>query len=139
MVLNPSGVGGIQCEKTGRQPCLVGKMGSVSHLPCDPIRATAQVLFVVEVFQQGAQIAAHTVEAPDALAAIDQIEGHYGAPLEAEDVLVDQDEKGGHHAMLVNNWHGYMFQARALCPVSENRPALEPGDQAVPVSSSRPA
>lgn len=111
-------------------------MESVNHSPGDPVPIAAQVVFLVEVFQQGAQIATHTVEAPNALAAINQIEGHYGTPLELEDVLVDQEDSRGHHVMLINNWRGYMFQARALHPVVKKKLALQPEGQTAPASSS---
>ena len=114
-------------------------MKSANLSPCDTVISTAQVTFLVEVFQQGAQIATHTVEATDALAAIDQVEGYYGAPLELEDVLVDQENCGRHHIMLVNNWRGYMFQARALQPAVKKAQALQPeGQPASLLSTAQP-
>jgi hypothetical protein len=111
-------------------------MESLNHLPGDLVPSITQVLFLVEVFQQGTQIAAHTVEAPDALAAIDQVEGYYSAPLEPVDVMVDQEDTKGHHVILVNNWRGFMFQARALCPANRNGRKLQPEDQTAPVTSA---
>lgn len=73
--------------------------------------------YLVEVRQQGVHIATHTVEAPDASAAIDLVERGYGQPVTLEKVAIEDEDGLAHQVTLIGNWHGYMFEARATDPV----------------------
>jgi hypothetical protein len=76
-----------------------------------------QCIYNVEVQQGGKSIAFYTVEAPDALSAINRVELLYGAPVIVEKIAIEGDEGGRHRITLAHNWHGYMFQARVVKPV----------------------
>jgi hypothetical protein len=73
-----------------------------------------QWIYRVEVQQGGSAIAFYTVEAPDALSAINRVELLYGDPVVAEKTTIEDEEGGSHRITLARNWHGYMFQARAI-------------------------
>jgi hypothetical protein len=74
----------------------------------------AKRIYLVEVQQRGSAIAAYTVEAPDALAAINQVERLYGEPVNLEEIGVEDEDRQDYLFILARHWHGYMFQARAL-------------------------
>ncbi|MFQ5613023.1 MAG: hypothetical protein ACE5H9_12915 [Anaerolineae bacterium] len=67
----------------------------------------------IEVKSQGNRVAEHTVEAVDALAAINLVEGRYGEPPKVEYVSVENDDGSQRQVLIVSNWHGYTFHARA--------------------------
>jgi hypothetical protein len=78
-----------------------------------------QRIYKVEVQQRGSSIAFHTLKAPDALSAINRVELLYGTPVVVEKTIVEDEEGESHQITLARNWHGYMFQARALKPVEK--------------------
>jgi hypothetical protein len=78
------------------------------------VRDKDQCIYTVEVQQGGNFIASYTVEAPDALAAINRVELLYGQPLIVEKTAIEDQEGDKHRFTLAHNWHGYMFQARAI-------------------------
>jgi hypothetical protein len=66
----------------------------------------------VEVFATGRLIAEHTVEAADALAAINLVEASYGEPPEVEYRTTHHEDGTRETALVVIGWHGYTFIAR---------------------------
>jgi hypothetical protein len=76
-----------------------------------------QCIYIVEVQQGGNPIASYTVEAPDALAAINRVELLYGQPVTVEKTAIEDEAGDKHRFILAHNWHGYMFQARAIKPI----------------------
>jgi hypothetical protein len=72
------------------------------------------MLFQIEVKSQGRLIDQHQVEAADALTAINQVESYYGEPPSFEVSLVELEHGRKRYTLIVNNWHGYTFQARAI-------------------------
>jgi len=74
------------------------------------------VLYLVEVKSQGSCIAQHTVEAVDALSAINLVEPQYGEPVEVETVYVENEDGSHRQKLVVKNWHGYTFDARMIEP-----------------------
>jgi hypothetical protein len=72
------------------------------------------MLYQVKVTQQGIFLAIHIIEAPDALTAIDLVEREYNEPLEIKFGSIEDEHSRSHPVMAVNNWHGYMFTARAI-------------------------
>ena len=76
-----------------------------------------QRIYTVEVQQRGSPVAFHTIEAPDALTAINRVELLYGEPVMTEKITIEDEEGDQHRITLAHNWHGYMFQARAIKPI----------------------
>jgi hypothetical protein len=76
-----------------------------------------QYIYTVEVQQGGNPIAFYTIEAPDALSAINRVELLYGEPVTVEKTAIEDEEGEWHRITLARNWHGYMFQARAIEPI----------------------
>ena len=74
------------------------------------------MLYHVEVKQQGIPVADYRVEASDALAAINLVERDYSGPIKVEIDSTEDEQSHKHQAMVVGNWHGYMFDARAIRP-----------------------
>jgi len=74
----------------------------------------------VEVFATGTLIAKHTVEAADALAAIDLIEACYGEPPAVEYKTTHHEDGTRETALIVSGWHGYTFMARKITKVSRH-------------------
>ena len=72
------------------------------------------MLYRIEVKNQGNLVANHTIEALDALTAINQVERYYGDPVMFEMVLIEDEHGRKRPAMVVTNWHGYAFEARAI-------------------------
>lgn len=72
----------------------------------------AQRIYLVEVQQRGNPVASYTIEAPNALAAINQVELLYKEPPALEET--ENKEERRSLFSLMRHWHGYMFQARAL-------------------------
>lgn len=70
--------------------------------------------YLIEVWSHGCFVADYTVDAPDALAAIDQVERLYGEPPEVELATIELEDGHKRHVLLVNNWHGYNFLARRI-------------------------
>ncbi|RME69924.1 MAG: hypothetical protein D6784_17535 [Chloroflexi bacterium] len=70
--------------------------------------------YQVEVYARGKVVAAHTVEAVDALSAINQVEALYGDPPQVEYTTVYHEDGTKETMLQVIGWHGYMFQARAV-------------------------
>ena len=71
-------------------------------------------LYLVQIFVKGEIISEHTVEAPDALTAINQVETGYGEPAQVEYKTVQHEDGRKELALVVSNWHGYSFEARRL-------------------------
>lgn len=72
----------------------------------------------VEVYSRGEFISNHTIEAEDALAAINLVEAQYGQPPKVEQTTVYFDDGKKEHMLIVSDWHGYSFEARQLLPVA---------------------
>jgi hypothetical protein len=72
------------------------------------------MLYRVEVRRQGSLIESHVIEALDALTAINQVESQYGEPTHFEIVSIEDEHGRKHHVLMVSDWHGYTFEARAL-------------------------
>ena len=72
------------------------------------------MLYLITVKSQGTVIAKHTVEAPDALRAANQVELRYGEPVKVEYVTVELEDGRKRTSMVVHNWHGYSFHARRI-------------------------
>jgi hypothetical protein len=70
--------------------------------------------YLVIVKSQGISVAKHTVEAPDGLTAINQVEPLYGEPVKIEYVSVDLEDGRKQQKMVISNWHGYTFHVRQL-------------------------
>lgn len=87
----------------------------------------SQWVYKVEVQQRGSLIAFYTLEAPDALSAINRVELLYGTPVVVERTIIEDEEGESHRIILARNWHGYMFQARVIKPTIEQQ--LEPGEE----------
>jgi hypothetical protein len=68
----------------------------------------------VEVFAAGRLIAEHTVEAADALAAINLVEAGYGEPPKVEYKTSHHEDGTRETALVVTGWHGYTFMARSI-------------------------
>lgn len=68
----------------------------------------------IEVSMRGSVIAEYTVEAPDALAAINQVEAQYGPPPQVEFKTAHPESGIKEHSLLVLDWHGYCFLAREV-------------------------
>ena len=58
----------------------------------------------------------HTVEATNALSAINLVEPLYGEPVQFERVSIEDESGHRHEVTVVNNWHGFTFQAQAVKP-----------------------
>jgi hypothetical protein len=85
------------------------------------------MIYLVVVRNQGNYIAEHTVEAADALTAINQVEREYGEPPQVEFTTVELEDGHKRHLMLVNNWHGYAFHARPIAVNSDDIRHFGPG------------
>jgi hypothetical protein len=72
------------------------------------------MLYRVEVKRQGRLVEYHDVEAPDALKAINQVEIRYGEPATFDFVTIEDEHGRKHHVLIVSDWHGYTFEARAM-------------------------
>lgn len=72
----------------------------------------------IEVFSRGEYIINHTVEAPDALTAINLVEARYGEPPRVEETTVYLEDGKKEHLLVVSAWHGYSFVARQIRSIS---------------------
>ncbi len=72
------------------------------------------MLYQIEVFSRGEFIINHTVEAPDALTAINLVEARYGEPPRMEETTIYLEDGRKEHLLLVTAWHGYSFVARQV-------------------------
>lgn len=81
-----------------------------------------QRAYRVIVKQQGSHVAEHTLKAPDALAAINQVERYYGKPVQYQERVIEDDMGRPHTVILVSYWHGYTFEAVGLEPVGLESP-----------------
>ncbi|HEY83877.1 MAG TPA: hypothetical protein G4N96_02010 [Chloroflexi bacterium] len=70
--------------------------------------------YLITVKSQGSVVAEHTVEAPDALSAANQVELRYGEPVKIEHVTVELEDGRKRASIVVHNWHGYCFHARRV-------------------------
>ncbi len=70
--------------------------------------------YQIEVFSQGELIHRHTIEAADALSAINFIELEYGPPPRMEFATVQLESGKKEHLLVVSDWHGYSFVARKI-------------------------
>ncbi|MFN8456539.1 MAG: hypothetical protein U0401_18025 [Anaerolineae bacterium] len=70
--------------------------------------------YQIEVFSQGELIRLHTVEAVDALSAINLVELEYGPPPKMEFATVQLESGKKEHLLVVSDWHGYSFVARKI-------------------------
>lgn len=90
------------------------------------------MIYDIEVKQQGSPIAHHIIEALNALAAINLVEGNYGEPVRYEVALIEDGYSHRHRIMVANNWHGYTFEARAIGPYTSGKMVnLQPEGYAV--------
>jgi hypothetical protein len=71
-------------------------------------------LYQVEVFSQGQFIIYHTIEASDALSAINLIEAQYGQLPKVEETTIHLEDGKREHLLIVSDWHGYSFVARQI-------------------------
>jgi hypothetical protein len=78
---------------------------------------TMMALYQIEVFSRGVLISNHTVEATDALMAINLVEAQYGQPPKVEETTVYLEDGKKEHMLIVSDWHGYSFEARQLLRV----------------------
>jgi hypothetical protein len=69
-------------------------------------------LYQVEVFVRGEVVSVRTIEALDALAAINLVEADYGEPPEVEYKTIFHEDGTREHVLVVSGWHGYSFLAR---------------------------
>ena len=69
------------------------------------------MMYQVTVYSQGSIIDRHLINAPDGLAAINQVELMYGEPARAEYVTVELETGQKRNKMVVHNWHGLTFLA----------------------------
>ena len=74
--------------------------------------------YQVEVFASGRFVAEHTVEAADALAAIELVEAKYGEPPDLEYKTTQHEDGTWETALVVVGWHGYTFMARNINKLS---------------------
>jgi hypothetical protein len=88
--------------------------------------AVDRTLFLVRVTQQGTLVAIHSVEAPNALSAINLVEPFYGEPVQLERVSIEDETGSRHEVTVVNNWHGFMFQAQVARPGELANTELQP-------------
>jgi hypothetical protein len=94
------------------------------------------MIYDIEVKQQGRLIAHHTIEAVNALMAINLIESTYGAPARYEMALIEDEHSHLHRIIVANNWHGYSFEARAIgLYTSDKLVNLQPERCTVPAPS----
>jgi hypothetical protein len=70
--------------------------------------------YLIEVYARGVLVAHHTVEAADALSAINRVETEYGEPPKLEEKTIHHDDGRKETIQVVVNWHGYSFLARKL-------------------------
>ncbi len=69
-------------------------------------------LYRVQVFTRGQLISEYTVEASDALSAINLVEANYGEPPEIEYKAIYREDGSKEQVLVVSGWHGYTFVAR---------------------------
>lgn len=72
------------------------------------------MVYRVDVFSRGEFITNHTVEAADALTAINRVEASYGQPPKVEDLTVYLEDGKKEHLLQVSDWHGFSFEARRV-------------------------
>ncbi len=78
-------------------------------------------LYRVEVFTNGQLISEHTIEALDALSAINLVEANYGEPPEIKYKTIYHEDGSAEHVLVVSGWHGYTFVARnTKIPIMRN-------------------
>jgi hypothetical protein len=86
--------------------------------------------YMVRVSQQGAVVASHLINAPDALSAINLVEQYYYQPVQLEKTTIEDGDGKRREVITASNWHGYMFEAHATeaAPTSAThlRPVLIP-------------
>jgi len=87
---------------------------AAQHRPADETENGCLLLYRIEVKSRGSIVAEHLVVATDALTAINLVESEYGEPLDAELVSVETEEGRRQQMLMVKNWHGYTFDARAV-------------------------
>ena len=69
-------------------------------------------LYQVEVSFSGQRVSEHTIEASDALSAINLIEAQYGEPPKIQYKTIHHENGAIEHVLIVLDWHGYTFLAR---------------------------
>lgn len=75
-------------------------------------------LYCVQIYVKGEMISERSIEAPDALSAINLVEADYGEPPQVEYKTVQHEDGRRELALVVSNWHGYSFMARRIKNVS---------------------
>jgi hypothetical protein len=75
----------------------------------------------IEVSFSGKWVSEHTIEAPDALTAINLIEAQYGLPAQVEYKTVFHENGSKEHILDVSDWHGYSFLARQIPPLDRRQ------------------
>ncbi len=68
----------------------------------------------IEVSFSGRWVSEHTVEAPDALTAINLIETQYGVSAQVAYKTIFHEDGTKEHILDVSGWHGYSFLARPI-------------------------
>ena len=93
------------------------QMMTMPHYLPGSVSGNKQIrLYQIDVKTQGSSVAQHFVEAVDALTAINLVESYYGEPVEVETVVVEHEDGSLRQKIVVKNWHGYTFDARAVEP-----------------------
>lgn len=69
-------------------------------------------VYQVEVSFSGQRVSEHTIEASDAMSAINLIETKYGEPPEVKYKTIHHENGTTEHVLVVSDWHGYSFLAR---------------------------
>lgn len=70
-------------------------------------------LYYVQVFVKGEMISERSIEAFDALSAINLVEADYGEPPQVEYKTIHHEDGRKELALVVSNWHGYSFVVRS--------------------------
>ena len=71
-------------------------------------------LYRVDIMTNGRHVAEYTIEAADALSAINLVEANYGPPPEIEYKTIYHENGSKEHVLVVSGWHGYSFIARQI-------------------------
>jgi len=71
-------------------------------------------LYRVDVQTNGRLVADYTIEAADALSAINLVEANYGPPPVVEYKTIFREDGSKEHVLVVSGWHGYSFIARQI-------------------------
>ncbi len=70
--------------------------------------------YYVEVTFSGRWVSEHTIEAPDALSAINLVEAQYGPPPQIAYKTIFHEDGSKEYILDASGWHGYSFLARRV-------------------------